>query len=175
MGTTMTRRHHTTPVRHDRTREYKGVRICTSCRAVYYRKAWHHDSQEFRRLRMREGQHVEHVLCAACKMIRTHRYQGKVTIENVPTHFAAELVNLVLSYAKRARKYNPEHRLIEVHKDDHALVLTTTEDQLAVALAKKVRDVFKRVQLNIHYANGLYGSTSVWVRFLEGEMPPRFA
>lgn len=99
-------------------------------------------------------------------MISAHQYEGKVVIEDIPSYFSSELINLILSYGRKARWKDPEDRLIEVRKSDHGIELTTTEDQLAVRLAKKVREVFKRVRLNIHYGKSSSGATTVWLKFI---------
>ena len=164
-------RRNTLPPKTQKPLEEKGVKVCVSCRAVYEKRFWHHDKEEFRIARHERQIEVDHVICPACKMIAEHRYEGKLVLKDVPSHYSAELINLGISFCKKARKYNPEHRLIEVQKNDNEITLTTTQNKLAVMLAKKVRDVFKRVDMRVHHGKKPSESTMVWMKFFTRDVP----
>ncbi len=44
-------------------------------------------------------------------------------------------------------------RLINLKKTEGGFIATTTENQLAVKLAKKIKDVFKKVDYKISYSS----------------------
>jgi len=85
-------------------------------------------------------------------MIKDRRFEGKITIKKVPQKVSAELVNLATTFSHRAYQKDPLDRLIGVKPIAGGFEVTTTEKQLAVKLAKKIRDVFKKVTMKISYA-----------------------
>ncbi len=154
--------------------EEKGVLVCKMCHAVHFRKAWRHDDEFFRRWREFARVRVEETVCPACKLVRFHQYNGKIVFSDLPKYVIPELTNLIIAYGKRAWRNNPEDRVVEIVPGDHALTVTTTEDQLAVRIAKKVRDAFKRFTIDIHYAKDRADETLVRLRFT-GEARPAMA
>lgn len=76
-------------------------------------------------------------------MIKNRQFEGKITVENVPVGTYGKLVDLIKSFCRRACEIDPMDRLIEIGKTGKGMAITTTENQLAVKLAKKIRQVFK--------------------------------
>jgi hypothetical protein len=138
---------------------------CRICRAVYYRKSWHHRSA-VNIEKIKKQQSLWATRCPACKMIADHQYEGMITIENIPGHYETELLRLVKAYTHRAYQKDCQHRLIAVHQDaPHTWRVTTTENQLAVKLARKVRSVFNKVTLNVSFSKEPDDVERVTVRF----------
>jgi NMD protein affecting ribosome stability and mRNA decay len=155
-------------------RARRGVQVCKSCRAVNYQKHWRHDSEKMRLERRLSNIQVEHVLCPACTMVKTSQYEAKVIIRGVPRRFAPELVGLITTIGRKAWNKDPEDRVISIRKDGDDVVLTTTESRLAVFLAKKIRDAFKRVSLDVRYAKETHDATLIRVHFAHQDVTPLF-
>lgn len=100
-------------------------------------------------------------------MVRAHASDGRLIIANIPTHIRPNIVNLISGYCTRSWAQNPESRLVEMFASKDRLVVMTTEPQLAVGVAKKIRDAYKRVDLDIHYAPRRTEETKVYLRFLQ--------
>jgi len=146
-------------------KERKSLAMCKKCNAFYYKKSWHHSTDT---LSPREARklNVEFRLCPACKMISERLYEGKLTIENVPNKFRVELLNLIKSFGKRAEQIDSQHRLIEIGHERGNIVVTTTENQLAAKLAKKIKGVFNKVDVRFSHSKEPYEVERVRVKFL---------
>ena len=146
-------------------RAKKAYRICSKCRAVYFTKSWHHiDAIDVAKIKKRSTLWVTR--CPACQMIADHQYEGALTIKDIPKKFADELLHLIKAFSKRAYEKNCQHRLIAVTKESQdAWTVTTTENQLASKLAKKIKDVFDRVELKVAYSKQPDDVVRILVRF----------
>jgi hypothetical protein len=99
-------------------------------------------------------------------MVRSHTYDGRVIIEHIPSHLRPDLINLVSAHGVRAWAKDPEERIVEIYRYRDGLVVTTTAAHLAVGLGKKIRDAFKKTDVDIRYAPKHSAETRVYVRFL---------
>lgn len=145
----------------------KGVLMCPTCHSFYYQKAWRHTVQGF--LEKREGKHLalSFEACPACTMIHNHTYEGYLAIHNVPERFRAELMNLVKNFCERAFLRDPMDRLIGITEESGVFIITTTENQLAVKLAKKIKDTFPKVEMQATYSKGTSDLVHVELQFAE--------
>lgn len=137
----------------------KGVIVCSQCQSVYYQKAWRHNknSKFFARGEAVSGgknQKSKLRLCPACQMIKNKTFEGQLTIVNFPAEQKEELKNLIKNFCQRAFSRDPMDRLIGVKEVAENLVATTTENQMTVKLAKKIKEVFRqnKIQLKISYS-----------------------
>lgn len=130
----------------------KDYRECRSCGAIYYNKAWHHAG----RLNLKSLKQVNKswpAHCPACRMIQSRKYEGVLTIDNIPGRFQNELYHLIKAFSKRAYDKDCQHRLIAINKQGASTwMVTTTENQLANKLAQKIKDVFDKVEVKISYS-----------------------
>lgn len=101
---------------------------------------------------LREDTKVSFAFCPACQTIKDKQFEGEINIADVPEKFREDLTNLIRAFTQRAYEKDPMDRLIEIKKTRSGLRVTTTENQLAVKLAKKIRDSFKKASLEISYA-----------------------
>jgi chlorite dismutase len=62
------------------------------------------------------------------------------------------LVYLVEAFGRRAKQKDNQHRIISIKKNKSDLVITTTENQLAVKIAKKIKNTFKKTDIKISYS-----------------------
>lgn len=126
----------------------KDYRQCEKCRAIYYEKAWHHgnhiNAASLARLRRR----LWTTRCPACKMMDDHQYEGVVVINDIPRKYEDELFHMIKGYGARAYARDCQHRVIAINKEQKGIwVVTTTENQLAARLGKKIREVFDQVEV----------------------------
>ena len=142
----------------------EGLTFCKICNAVYYKKSWHHSLRKYDNLP--ENIKVKFVVCPADQTILDHQFEGEIMIQNIPAKIQSDLVNLIHGYTKRSYEKDPMDRLIEAKKTRDGLRVTTTENQMAVRLAKKIKDSFKKVSLEIHYGRPPLETVHVKMRFL---------
>ena len=143
----------------------KGIVICGECRAVYHKKAWHHSLEK---LKMKDDRDypLSFQMCPACKMIRDHQFEGEIKVIGYPAEIKKELTNLIRNFCKRAYERDPMDRLIEIKEDGNNLTVTTTENQLAQKLAKKIREIFKRFKIKISYSAEPGDTVYIEMKFL---------
>ena len=136
--------------------------ICPQCHCVYFNKSWHHSLEQDIK-RFREEKQVKFQLCPACQLMKDGRFEGEVIIENVPERFKEEIKALIRNFGKRAFEQDPMDRIISIkekivkrptarrkrgaasRKEFEGLKdieILTTENQLAVRLAKKIDEIF---------------------------------
>ncbi|OGD32283.1 hypothetical protein A3C91_00815 [Candidatus Azambacteria bacterium RIFCSPHIGHO2_02_FULL_52_12] len=130
----------------------KGLVICPRCRNVLFKKAWHHPQGQKVLKKEFAGKDVHFLMCPACTMTTQHMYEGEIRLHDVPARHEAELMHLIAGYGARAERQDSQHRVIGIEKQKGGYSVTTTEDQLAVRLAKKIKDVFKKTELAISYS-----------------------
>jgi len=136
----------------------KGLKVCKSCQAVFYKKSWHHPGPEQSMVQDKshlkpKTYNLKPSLCPACQMIKNHQFEGEIAITNFSENYPQELINLIKNFCQRAYEIDSMDRLIGIKKTKDGLIITTTENQLAVKLAKKIKDVFKKVQIKISYSS----------------------
>ena len=124
--------------------------ICEKCDAVYYKKSWHRNLRDYKDLKENLG--VKFSLCPACEMIKNRQFEGEIIIKNIPVKIKSDLINLAKTFSKRAFERDPMDRLIDIKETKDGLRITTTENQLAVKLAKKIKETFKKAELKITYS-----------------------
>jgi NMD protein affecting ribosome stability and mRNA decay len=141
----------------------KGIVFCDNCGIVYYKKAWHHNLRHFKSFE--KDVPVDFRSCPACQMIKNRQYEGMVRILNVPAKFERELERLIAAYGERARKRDPLHRIIDVNKKGNNFEVTTTENQLAQKLARKIIKTFKASSLKTEHSPHPSDVTFITVSF----------
>ena len=87
-------------------------------------------------------------------MIEERAFEGEILIEEFPTHHRKELLRLARKFGERAMKRDPQDRIIKIEETEKGYRITTTENQLADRLAKKIKDVFNTVDIHFSYSSG---------------------
>lgn len=154
------------PAKHEKQEFPKGqagLILCRICGAAYYKKSWHHSVENYKNLP--EDMRVSFTVCPADQTILDHQFEGEIIIQNVPEKFRGDLMNLIHSFTQRAYQKDPMDRLIEIKNMREGSRVTTTENQLAVKLAKKIKDAFKKASLEIHYAKPPLETVHIKMRF----------
>lgn len=144
-----------TPERTER-REFpkgaKGIVFCDTCGIAYYKKAWHHNLRYFKSFE--KDTPVAFRTCPACEMIKNKQFEGKVMLLNVPVKYQQEVERLIRAYGERAYQRDPLDRVIGAKKTKDGFEVMTTENQLALKLAKKVKETFKAARIAVSHSAG---------------------
>ncbi|MEK7192834.1 MAG: hypothetical protein AAB682_01735 [Patescibacteria group bacterium] len=142
-----------------------GALICPTCGAYYFKKSWHHGAEQF----FKENTEVatKQSLCPACKMIKEHLYEGRIVISDVPLQYEEELGNLIHNHSHTSWEKDPMDRLISYKKEGKTFVATTTENQMAQKLARKIKDVFNKVELQISHGKEPSDVVEIKIQFVD--------
>jgi NMD protein affecting ribosome stability and mRNA decay len=133
-------------------REHKGIIKCPRCGNVHFKKRWYSSEQYLRiRLKLKKLEIAEEKFCQACKMIKQNVFEGELFIEEFPGSRKKELLRLIKNFGERAIAIDPQDRIIKIEGTQKGFRITTTENQLVDKLAKKIKDVFKSV--DIHFSH----------------------
>ncbi|MEK7167145.1 MAG: hypothetical protein AAB732_01920 [Patescibacteria group bacterium] len=127
--------------------------LCSKCKAVYYNKCWH------KNLNFLKGKNttksIKKFLCPACKWTKTNLAEGVIILNlennfrekeilNLENNFREkEILNLVKNVETRAKLRDPEDRIIKINKEKNKITILTTENQLAISIAKQIQRAFK--------------------------------
>lgn len=150
----------------------KDIIICPKCDSVYFYKSWHHninrvagrDARLSRvarspvlgwRSKLSEDKNLKFVVCPACRMIAARFFEGEVIIENTPNSFKKNIINTIKNVGKIAFERDTQDRIIsirEISGDKFVKIrVLTTENQLAIRIAKKIKSAFKS-KMKIQYS-----------------------
>lgn len=125
-----------------------GILACPICGAFYFKKKWQHELQVKKGNIIRRP--IKKSICPADLLIKNKQFEGKITIENIPAKITNELVNLINLFGKTAFERDNQHRIIAIKKiDKNSIIITTTENQMALQLAKKIKNTFKKDVMKI--------------------------
>lgn len=124
--------------------------VCPDCKNVHYKKSWHHD---FPKDILPERRDIRFALCPACKMEKENLFEGEIVIKNVPSVVRKDVIGAIKNSDKQARINDPQDRVLRINEEKDRIVVQTSENQLAVRIAKKVKETFKgRAKLQIFYS-----------------------
>lgn len=135
--------------KHEILKGEKGAIICKNCDAAYCVKSWRHSLSDCKNL---DDTAVKFSLCPACQMIKNKQFEGEIVVKNAPEKIKNDLKHLIKSFCQKAYERDPMDRLIAVKETNGNLTITTTENQLAVKLAKKIGETFKKPDVKIVYS-----------------------
>lgn len=125
----------------------KIYQTCRVCKAIYFNKTWHR-GDHVKVSTIKKSRFAWTTRCPACKMVESAQFEGQITITNIPSITSRELFYLIEEFCNRAYEKNCQHRLIEVIKQSpHKWIVTTTDKNLATALAKRISEAFDYVNV----------------------------
>lgn len=130
----------------------KGVIICSTCKAAYFKKRWVQGLEKIGT----ENQNlaVAFKLCPACTQIKNKQFEGQITIKNIPQKYESEIINFTNAYGRRASDRDPMDRVIATKKTKDGFIITTTENQLALKLSRKLKQMFHQAVKDISFSPG---------------------
>ncbi len=137
------------------------ILVCKKCSAFYWYKSWHPRLSDYPELK--QNKRIKFVLCPACQMIKDKKYEGEIILEAVPKDFKEGIKNLAENYGKKAFSKDPMDRIVSIEekrvkrvtakrkrgatsrkefKGLEDIRILTTENQLAVRLARKINEIY---------------------------------
>lgn len=148
---------HGEPQHREYFREHSGAILCPECGNVHFEKAWHHSgSVPPEHIEGKGRPETRKAMCPACMMAKDGLYEGEATLEGFPSRFDDEILHLFRGFGSRAVSLDPQDRILEIRKKAGKWRVRTTENQLSTKIAKKVRDTFNTVELNISHSKEPY-------------------
>lgn len=128
----------------------KNIIICPKCDSIYFYKSWHHHLENYSELS--ENKNLKFIICPACRMIAARLFEGEIIIENTPKNFKKDIINTIKNVGKMAFERDTQDRVISISTLNSSKIrVTTTENQLAIKIAKKIRSAFKS-KMEIQYS-----------------------
>ena len=147
----------------------KELRTCPRCGAIYFDKHWHIIPNfwvEYKKTLPKKK--IVKGLCAECKWVDSGRedteWEGELVLENLIPDDKNEILNLVRNVGMRAFKRDPEDQIIKIEDRGNKVIVTTTENQLAVSIGKQVARAFKGGKLKITWSDEDAPARARWTR-----------
>jgi hypothetical protein len=136
------------------------VRLCGRCLAVLYDGHWHTAPSLAAVMQARKRPPKKDVLCHECHWAvhepdrMKEGWEGELTLDGLADPETKALVlATVRNVGKRAETRDPEDRIIGIDDRGERVVITTTENQLAVSIGKQVARAFKGGKLAIAWSS----------------------
>ena len=138
-----------------------GMVLCGNCGAVYFDGHWH-TAPVLSNILSKSKQPVtaESELCLQCQWAkhggdpRQGGFEGEVTLDGLTDlEEKGEILKTVRNVGNQARERDPMDRIINIDDRGERVVITTTENQLAVALGKAVDAAHKGGKLTIVFSH----------------------
>jgi NMD protein affecting ribosome stability and mRNA decay len=123
------------------TAAYHGTMVCQACHAIWQRKRWHLNEQEFTVLS--GDPHTTKVTCPACTKIARQDYDGIVALRS-PLIRAneADILGLIRNTETRVRERNPMARIASVKVDNDTIEVLTITTTLADHIGKELKKAY---------------------------------
>jgi len=117
-------------------RHYPDNTVCSQCHAIYCTQRWIRDEPRAE-LALEAG--APEVVCPACRIVKERNPRGIVTLtgDYWPRH-EDEILNLIRNEEARGVANNPIERIIDIRKEDDALIVQTTTEKLAQKIARSI-------------------------------------
>lgn len=148
-------------------REQKGIAQCPVCGNVQFKKKWHASLKDLQKRSENKKIVVARMkICPACTMVKNRLFEGEIMVKGVPKQYVKDLLGLLRNYGKEATERDPQDRIIAVEKTNSRYRITTTENQLANRIAKKIKEVFSTVGVHFSHSKEPYEVTRTEVIFL---------
>jgi hypothetical protein len=144
------------------TKKLSSAQLCDRCSAVYFDGHWHTAPALAAAIKARRKtgkKPAKPVLCYECHVVvhgaadgRT-LFEGQLTLDGLgDAAEKAEILSTVRNFAARMTKRDPEDRIINIDDRGLRVVVTTTENQMAVGMGKAVDAAFKGGKLRIAWS-----------------------
>lgn len=138
--------------------------ICPKCHAVFFDKHWHGSDALYQAYKT--ASEIVYEMCPEDKMIEEGHgetnYEGEAVFLNVPPGEVLEIVQQIRNIGKRAERRDPEDKIIKIDIKGRLIRVLTTENQLAVSIAKQVDKSHKGGKLEIKWSDGDQTARAVW-------------
>ena len=156
-------------------RKLSKSQLCDRCGAVWFDGHWHTApamAAVLKAKRKLAKGASKPVLCYECHLAvngpgdgSKARFEGELTLDGLDDPAAkAEILKTVRNFGSRASKRDPEDRIINIDDRGERVVVTTSENQLAVGLGKAVDAAFKGGRLRIVWSKEDLPARAYWMR-----------
>lgn len=155
-------------------RKPAGLKLCARCEAVWYDGHWHVAPNLAAALKAKRktAKPAKDVFCEECRYAvhgpaggKSGLFEGELTLDGlVGAKEKAEILATVRNAAKRAQKRDPLSRVVAIDDRGERVVVTVTENQLAVALGKAVDASHKGGKLRISWSSQDLPARVHWTR-----------
>jgi len=116
--------------------------VCEECHAIYQRRHWYLDEQEFARLAVQPATRI--IQCPACRKIRDKFPEGEVTVSGAfATAHRNEVINRIHNEEVRAKGLNALERIVELTDKEGVIRVTTTNEKLAQRIGRALQRAFQ--------------------------------
>jgi len=155
-------------------RKMNGLKLCARCEAVWYDGHWHTAPNLAAALKAKRkaAKPAKDLYCEECRYAvhgpadpKAGLYEGELTLDGLlDKGEKAEILATVRNAAKRASRRDPLARIVAIDDRGERVVVTTTENQLAVALGKAVDAAFKGGKLRVTWSSDDLPARVHWIR-----------
>lgn len=132
------------------------VRECERCMAIFFDGHWHKLKSKAVVSVLKKEVAVLHDVCEACRIESAAHGPvgavGEVRIAEVPERIRRDVLRTVANVGRTAISRDPEERIISIDEVGKGYRVTTTENQLAVRIGKKLDSAFKGGRIAIRYS-----------------------
>ncbi|MHB1118064.1 MAG: hypothetical protein ACYCZ7_00840 [Minisyncoccota bacterium] len=143
----------------------KKLVVCTRCHQARIGKKWRTAASLLAKNLTAHKEGVHFTLCPACTMITKKLYEGEIVINGVPPSRETELLHMIVSFGARAQEIDPQDRISAIeHTKKGQIRVTTTENQLAQKIAKKIKSAFKKTSIDITRSKEPFQVTRIQVQ-----------
>lgn len=131
----------------------KDLIICSDCGAIYSKKRWIFDPLFLKSLKKTKkglniNDELSFSLCPACKMIKNNMFEGEITILGFKEKDRKSIIKVAENYAeKRAKERDALDRISKIKNLKNKLIIYTTENKLAMLIAKQIQSAFKKYKI----------------------------
>lgn len=155
-------------------RKMTGLKLCSRCEAVWYDGHWHNAPNLAAALKAKRksSKPVKDLFCMECRYAvhgpadaKSALFEGELTLDGlIDAKEKAEILATVRNAAKRALRRDPEDRIIAIDDRGERVVVTTSENQLAVILGKAVDSSHKGGKLRVTWSSDDLPARVHWTR-----------
>jgi hypothetical protein len=134
----------------------KPLRQCRNCGAVFADGHWHKLRADKFLKKLWQQAAFTIAECEACRLEREAHgpvgAAGELRVAELPWKIKTDVLRTIRNAGKTAVSRDPEERIIEIAERGRGLLVTVTQNQLAVRIGKKLDSAFKGGRLRISYS-----------------------
>lgn len=142
-------------------KKQSGVQVCDRCNAVFYDGHWHTDAHAASAMSEHKPRNAKQsAMCPACTYVMSGEgkadsdFEGQITLDGL--HDANEKAEILLTIRNLARasvEKDPQDQIIAIDDKGDRIIISTTDNQLAVRMGKKIDESFKGGTLRITWSD----------------------
>ncbi len=153
------------------------AQLCERCEAVWFDGHWHTAPAMAAMLKAKKkasakkGKGTKPVLCEECRIAvhgpagaKDAQYSGQLTLDGLEDpKEKAEILSTARNFGTKQTKRDPEARIISIDDRGKRVVITTTENQMAVGMGKAIAASHKGGTLRIAWSKDDLPARVYWM------------